>query len=169
MRNDRRIRRMQRADRRSKVPGFNLTALMDIFTILVFFLLVNSSTAEQLPSRKDLVLPESIAERKPEQTVVVMVTRDQILVQGRLVADVEAVLASPERTVPAVSAALQAARDRVLGLTTRAVAGKDQVTIMGDRDTPYRLLRKLMQSCTRVGYTSISLAVMQKSRPGEES
>lgn len=169
MRHERRIKRMQRAGRGRKVPGFNLTALMDIFTILVFFLLVNSSTAEQLPSSKDLVLPESIAERKPEQTVIVMVTRDQILVQGRVVADVEAELASAERTIPAVSAALQAARDRVIGLTTRAVAGKDRVTIMGDRDTPYRLLRKLMQSCTRVGYTGISLAVIQKSRPGEES
>ena len=160
---------MQRGDRQRKIPGFNLTALMDIFTILVFFLLVNSSTAEQLPDRKDLELPESVAERKPEQTVIVMVTRDRVLVQGKPVAEVESVLQSDERVVPAVIAELEAARDKVIGLTTRAVAMKDQVTIMGDRQIPYRLLRKLMQSCTRAGYTSISLAVIQKATQNEES
>lgn len=169
MRRTRRIKRMQRAGKRGRRPGFNLTALMDIFTILVFFLLVNSSTAEQLPDKDNLELPDSFADRKPEQTVIVMVTRDQILVQGKPVAEVEGVLQSEERTVPAVSAALQEARENVIGLTTRAVAQKDKVTIMGDRRIPYRLLRKLMQSCTRVGYTSISLAVLQKARPGEES
>lgn len=163
MKRTRRIQRMQRKGRAGKGAGFNLTALMDIFTILVFFLLVNSSTAEQLPDQKDLQLPESVAERKPEQTVIVMVTEDRILVQGRPVAEVESVLQSGQRTVPAVSAELQAARERVIGLTTRAVAKKDQVTIMGDREIPYRLLRKLMQSCTRAGYTSISLAVIQKA------
>lgn len=169
MRRERRIKRMQRASRGRKAPGFNLTALMDIFTILVFFLLVNSSTAEQLPNRADLELPESIAERKPEQTVIVMVTRDQILVQGRPVATIADVLESDERTVPAVSAQLQQERERVIGVTTRAVAKKDEVTIMADRAIPYRLLRKLMQSCTRVGYTSISLAVIQKATQAEES
>lgn len=169
MRSERRIKRMQKAGRGRKMPGFNLTALMDIFTILVFFLLVNSSTAEQLPNRQDLELPESVAERKPEQTVIVMVTRDRILVQGKPVATVADVLDSDERTVPAVSAQLQEARGRVVGLTTRAVAKKDQVTIMGDREIPYRLLRKLMQSCTRVGYTTISLAVIQKATQAEES
>ncbi len=160
---------MKRASRGRKVPGFNLTALMDIFTILVFFLLVNSSTAEQLPNRQDLELPESIAERKPEQTVIVMITRDRILVQGRPVATVADVLASGERTVPAVSVALQEERERVIGLTTRAVAAKDDVTIMGDREVPYQLLRKLMQSCTRAGYTTISLAVIQKATQNAES
>ena len=167
MRRTRRIKRMQRASRGRKGPGFNLTALMDIFTILVFFLLVNSSTAEQLPDRDNLELPESVAERKPEQTVVVMVTEDQVLVQGTPVAEVEALLQSDQRTVPAVIAQLQRTRENVIGVTTRAVAKKDQVTIMGDRKIPYRLLRKLMQSCTRAGYTSISLAVIQKAQQNE--
>jgi len=169
VRRERRIKRMRQAARGRKQPGFNLTALMDIFTILVFFLLVNSSTAEQLPNRKDLQLPESVAEQKPEQTVIVMVTRDEILVQGRPVATVADALQSDQRTVPAVSAQLQQVRERVIGLTTRAIAGKDQVTIMGDKEIPYRLLRKLMQSCTRVGYTRISLALTQKATQGEES
>jgi biopolymer transport protein ExbD len=160
---------MKQAGRGRKAPGFNLTALMDIFTILVFFLLVNSSTAEQLPNRKDLELPESVAEQKPEQTVIVMVTRDEILVQGQPVSTVADALESGQRTVPAVSAQLQQVRERVIGLTTRSIASKDQVTIMGDKEIPYRLLRKLMQSCTRVGYTRISLALTQKATQGEES
>ena len=163
------MRRMQRASRGRKGPGFNLTALMDIFTILVFFLLVNSSTAEQLPDRDNLQLPESVAEQKPEQTVIVMVTRDRILVQGTPVAEIEQVLASEERSVPAVSAELQAARENVIGMTTRAVARKDEVTIMGDRELPFRVLRKLMQSCSEAGYTKVSLAVIQKAPPDGEA
>jgi len=163
------MKRMSRAHRRNRLPGFNLTALMDIFTILVFFLLVNSSTAEQLPAQKNLVLPESTAETKPEQTVVVMITRDRVLVQGRPVAALADVLDSSQRTVPAVVARLQDVRKHVIGINTKVVARKNEVTIMGDRKTPFRLLRKLMQSCTRAGYTTISLAVIQKAPKKAES
>ena len=63
----------RRHSRGRKMPGFNIISLMDIFTILVFFLLVNSSDVEVLPSAKSIQLPESIAAEKPRETLVVMV------------------------------------------------------------------------------------------------
>ena len=69
--------------RASATVTLNLVSLMDIFTILVFFLLVNSAQVEVLPNAKDLQLPESIAEQKARENVVIMVTADQILVQGQ--------------------------------------------------------------------------------------
>ena len=56
-----RAKRMEKHHKRhGKNVGLNLVSLMDIFTILVFFLLVNSSDVETLPNAKDLQLPESI-------------------------------------------------------------------------------------------------------------
>ena len=80
MKNSRRIKRMSR--NRIRITKMNLTSLMDVFTILVFFLLVNSSEVETLPNARDLQLPESLAEDKARETVVVMIGETDIIVQG---------------------------------------------------------------------------------------
>jgi biopolymer transport protein TolR len=79
----RKAERMQKHHKRHKTGGLNLISLMDIFTILVFFLLVNSQDVETLPNAKDIQLPESYAEEKARENVVILVTDDAILVQGR--------------------------------------------------------------------------------------
>ena len=81
--------------------------MMDIFTILVFFLLVNSSDVEELPSAKDIVLPDSTAEEKAHESVVVLLTDTQVLVQGRAVAEIAAVNASDALIIPALKIALE--------------------------------------------------------------
>ncbi len=66
------IRMDRRHKRHQNVPTINLVSLMDIFTILVFFLLVNSSNTQQPPGNKSIELPESVAEQLPKETLVVM-------------------------------------------------------------------------------------------------
>ena len=84
-----RARRMEKIHKRHKAGGtLNLVSLMDIFTILVFFLLVNSSDVEVLPNAKDIQLPESIAEQKAKETVVILIGEENIIVQGTPVAKV---------------------------------------------------------------------------------
>ncbi len=90
MRNSRRIKRMSR--NRLKITKMNLTSLMDVFTILVFFLLVNSGSVEILDAPKDITLPESRVESKPRETVIITISAEDILVQGTLVAFVDDVL-----------------------------------------------------------------------------
>ena len=91
-----RAKRMERRNAKGKKSvALNLVSLMDIFTILVFFLLVNSGQVETLPNAKDIKLPESIAEQKTRETVVITVTGDDILVQGKAVASVSAVMNQP--------------------------------------------------------------------------
>jgi biopolymer transport protein ExbD len=92
---------MERHHRRSGGrTAINLVSLMDIFTILVFFLLVNSSDGEVLPTLKSVELPESVSEEKPRETVVVMVSGENILVHGKVVASVAQILSQPEATSP---------------------------------------------------------------------
>ncbi|CAN5228144.1 hypothetical protein BH24PSE2_BH24PSE2_17690 [soil metagenome] len=159
MQKSKRAKRMERHQQRHRRGGMlNLVSLMDIFTILVFFLLVSSSEVEVLQNPKSIEIPESIAETRPRETLVVMVTAKDILVQGKPVAAVADALENAGPTVPALSVALEAHR------ADDASGGEDrEITIMGDKSLPYRLLRKVMATCTQADYGHISLAVTQKS------
>jgi len=84
MKTSRRIARMSR--NRRKVPGLNLTSMMDVFTILLFFLMFHSGTSELLQEPKSVSLPDSVVESKPRETVVIVVGRDEVTVQGEVVA-----------------------------------------------------------------------------------
>ncbi len=159
-----RAKRMDKHHARNKnTVALNLVSLMDIFTILVFFLLVNSSEVETLPNAKDLQLPESIAEKKAKETVVILIGEEDILVQGTAIAKVADVLAIKGNDIPALRQALKSQNDRVLRREAQDDIAGREITIMGDRDIPYRLLKKVMATCTESDYGQISLAVLQKS------
>ena len=159
-----RAARMERHHQRHKKGvALNLVSLMDIFTILVFFLLVNSSEVEVLPNAKDLKLPESIAEERARETVVVMVTNDNLLVQGQAVASVSDVMSRDAIVIPELKLALQQQSDRVLRQDAKEDILNREVTIMGDKEIPYKLLKKVMATCTDADYGQLSLAVLQKT------
>ena len=159
-----RAKRMAKHHKRHKgATALNLVSLMDIFTILVFFLLVNSSDVETLPNAKDLQLPESIAEEKAKETVVILIGEEDIIVQGTPVAKVDDVMAIKGNTIPKLKEALLSQNDRVLRREAKDDIAGREVTIMGDKEIPYRLLKKVMATCTESDYGQISLAVLQKS------
>ena len=159
-----RAKRMEKHHSRNKgSAALNLVSLMDIFTILVFFLLVNSSDVETLPNAKDLQLPESIAEEKAKETVVILIGEEDIIVQGTPVAKVADVLRLKGNDIPALREALKSQNDRVLRREAQDDIAGREVTIMGDKEIPYRLLKKVMATCTASDYGQISLAVLQKS------
>ena len=164
MQMSKRAKRMERRNQRGKrTVALNLVSLMDIFTILVFFLLVSSSEVEVLSNPKDIQLPESIAEEKARENVIVMVTGQQILVQGKPVANVDEVMARGDLLIPGLEQALRQQSDRVLRKQAMAEIGDREVTILGDRELPYRLLKRVMASCTAADYGRISLAVIQRA------
>ncbi len=164
MKMSRRALRMERHHKRGRAgAGLNLVSMMDIFTILVFFLLVQSSDVEVLPSAKAVRLPESIAEKSPKQTVVVTVNDQDILVQGKKVASVPDILDVGGDTIDALKTELEYQARRA-----PLAAGKTQrdITILGDKEIPYRLLKKIMITCVRASYENISLAVLKKEAGG---
>lgn len=160
-----RAKRMERHHKRGKLGSatLNLVSLMDIFTILVFFLLVNSSDVEELPNVKNIQLPESIAEAKASESVVILISEEFIIVQGTPVAKVSDVLKLRGNDIPELRQALLSQNDRVLRRESQQDIASREVTIMGDKDIPYRLLKKVMATCTDSEYGKISLAVLQKS------
>ena len=166
MKQSRRAKRMERHYKRNKgAPSFNMVSLMDIFTILVFFLLANSGEGEVLPSTRNIELPESIAEQKPRQNVVIMVTATEILVQGSRVISMNDVENSKGLVIEPLKVALERQNQRRIlqGAADADKAKPLEVTIMGNKTIPYRLLKKVMVTSTEAGFGKISLAVMQKA------
>jgi len=136
---------------------------MDVFTILVLYLLVNQSAVEVIEPPKEITLPDSIVEAKPRQTVVMMVNDDAVLIQGKPVMSFSELLKSKEIALAPVKDALVRLKENVIGVNTRTVASSHEVTIMAHRTVPFKALKTLMSSCTAAGYTKISLAVIQKA------
>jgi biopolymer transport protein ExbD len=161
MKTSRRIARMTRNKR--SLPKLNLTSLMDVFTILVFFLLVNSATVEVLQQPKQITLPDSVVEAKPRETVVIFVGTKEVLVQGVPVARVADIQATDSAEIEPISVRLAELSESVIGLSTQAVAESQEVTVLADKAVPFSVLKKIMATCTGQGYTRVSLAVVQKS------
>jgi len=141
----------------------NLTPLMDVFTVLVFFLMINSASVEILQQPKQITLPESVVEQKPRETVVIFIGTEDVLVQGEPVARVADIRANPQADIEPIRIRLAELRDSVIGLSTQTVAESQEVTVLADKTIPFSVLKKVMATCTAEGYTRVSLAVVQKS------
>ncbi len=155
----------KRAERRSRnqtMVDMNLVSLIDVFTILIFFLLSNSGGVETLPSPKAVLLPESIAETSPRDTVVVVVSATEILVDGRKVASVIDVLAQESDLVEPLKAELELLQSSRQVIRAENEALSKRITIMGDKELPYRLLRKIMVTSARANFSDVSFAVRQR-------
>lgn len=170
MNKSRRAKRMERHHARRKQPAVNLVSLMDIFTILVFFLLVSSSSVQQLPKKKDIHLPTSVATKAPKETLIISITQRNIMVQGREVAVINQVLADVSPLIETLQKELefQASKTTVVKTPDGKIKGK-AVTIMGDENIPYELLRKILATCREANYTQIAFAAMQKAPSSGES
>jgi biopolymer transport protein TolR len=164
MKMSRKAKRMARHHRRNKGHAvINIVSMIDMLTVLVLFLLVNSGNMQNLPSTKSVKLPESIAQKAPKESLVVAVNADDIIAQGRKVASVPEILATDGNLIPGLLDELNHQARRKPNVNPEE--GRD-ITIMGDKHIPYVLMKKIMVTCTKAGYTNISLAVIHKAAKG---
>jgi biopolymer transport protein TolR len=159
-----RARRMMTHHLRNRAEGeLNLIPMIDILSVLVSFLLVYSTEVEVVQNSKSIEIPESIVTAKPRETVVVMLTKDELFVQGERVASVAEVKASPDLVIAPLRDALK--RPRIIG---QKMAEKDlaerEVTVMADKSLPYEVLKKVMSTCTDADFGKISFATLQRDK-----
>ncbi len=161
MRGKKTVKRMQRNhDRAKKQAPFNIVSLMDIFTILVFFLLVNASDPTVLPNAKGIEMPQSMAEKKPRVSVVLMLSKDDISLQGEKVVSSDNISGNKKADVQRLQVALQ---EEMLKVQADVLEGeKKEITIMGDKSVPFSLIKQVMQICSSAGFEQISLSVIQR-------
>ncbi|MBA1445817.1 MAG: biopolymer transporter ExbD [Chromatiales bacterium] len=168
MKMSRRAKRMQRHHKRNRGRGgINLVSLMDIFTILVFFLLVNSSEVQVLPNAKALKLPESSAEQRAKETMVVMLNTEEIRVQGEVVVRLDRLADSTTEVIEPLRQALDERVKIAIPTTGKDAGGIGEITIMADKQVPYSLLKRVMLTCAESEFGNISLAVVRRPEEGE--
>jgi biopolymer transport protein ExbD len=145
----------------------NLIPLIDILSVMVAFLLVYSVDVEVVQNSKGVEIPQSTADALPNQSVVVMITREQLFVQGELVADIEDVERAEDAYIEPLLAVL--ARPMV-GVgdddeSQQAALASREITVVADKSLPYEVVKKVMATCTAAAYGRISLAVIERDRP----
>ena len=150
--------------RRHGASHFALIPFIDMMTILVVFLLAHTAEVDILPNTKSIAIPQSISDRKPSAAVVVMVTKDSVFVDGVLVGTLQEVVANQGPFFAPLKNALMAQNDRSLRGAQQVDIAKREVTIMGDKATPYSVLKKIMLTCSEAEYGKVSFAVVERER-----
>jgi biopolymer transport protein TolR len=159
-----RAKRMLQHQVRNRADAeLNLIPMIDILSVMVSFLLVYATEVEVVQNSKGIDIPQSISEQRPRQTVVVMLTRDDLFVQGERVASINEVRASTNPIIAPLRAALK--RPTLVGaaMTEKQIAERE-ITVMADKTIPYEVLKKVMSTCTDADYGRLSFALLQKEK-----
>ena len=164
MSTSRRQERMSRNDRKPKSTGMMLTSLMDVFTVLVLYLIVNQGSGVDVEPPKRVKLPDSVVETAPRRTLVMAVSDTDVLIQGEVIVKVEDVLASKQDYIDSVRQEMLRIKNLAAEQGDKVVADSTEVTILADRGVPFKVLKKLMSTSSSAGYDKISLAVNQKEK-----
>lgn len=164
MRSPRKMRRIERQyNQGGRAVPINIVSMIDIFAILVFYLLVSIAAVEMRPNDVTLQLPKSSSEQRPQEATQLMVTSKQILVDNHVVMSIEDAAAAPGKFLPALNAQLQSSVELkpiegdVSGSLTRG-----EVNILADKSIQYAVLKKVMATCTEAKFARISLAVVER-------
>ncbi len=162
MRDSRRMKRMERNNKKGDVKslGINLIPMMDVLCVLVFFLLFHSFNST-LPDAQ-IALPASVAETHPRETVAIVVTPEVVMIQGEPVVSTPKLLDDSNGIVYEVQSRLEQLRSIIEASTKTAAESSKEVTLLADKTIPFKVLKKIMSTCTSSGYGMISLAVIEK-------
>lgn len=161
MRRDYQIKRMEARTRASaRIRGVNLIPLLDIFTILLLFFLVQAGDpSETLPVLENLRLPFSQAEQAPHRDLLIAIDGEQVLLEGRPVIRVADVAGAEGDLIQPLADALEGFLREARAAAGSGARLRGEVTIMGDREIPFAVLRRVMYTCAARHFGHISLAV----------
>jgi len=156
MNESRRMKRMERNNRKGDGLGLNLIPMMDILTVLVLFLLFHSFNGE-MPEQR-IELPDSVVETRPRETLAIVVNPEAVMIHGAPVVKTSELYEDRIGTVVQIKERLEEL-EREVGITAPE---SKEITLLADKTIPFKVLKKIMSTCTASGYGRISLAVVQK-------
>ena len=167
MRETRRMKRMERNNRKGEIRGLgiNLIPMMDVLCVLVFFLLFHSFNST-MPDAQ-IALPASVVETKPRETVAIVVSPETVMVQGESVISTPKLLEDSSGIAYEIRARLEQIDRNIIETGAKTFAEGKEVTLLADKTIPFKVLKKIMSTCTASGYGKISLAVVQKEEHKE--
>jgi biopolymer transport protein ExbD len=144
-----------------------ITPLVDMFVIIVLFLIANfSATGEVLMMTKDIQLPEAVNVKEVEMHPVIMVSPKEISVSGTVIARVEDLDKDEYLTIPQLEEKLRDMKKQFEDLHAMAKDDangfKGDINIQGHKAVEFRIIKRVMFSCASAGYNNINFAVMTK-------
>lgn len=146
--------------------SLKLTSMIDMFTILLVFLLKSYSADGQIMTvAQDLRLPESTSQKQPAVMSVIALTTEWLLVDGRPIERLDTIMSSDKMLIAPLEAELQRLRRLSEGMgemSTQMQGFQGNIAIQGDKDITFDLLKRIMLTCGRVGYNNMNLAVLEK-------
>ena len=156
MNESRRMKRMERNNRKGDGLGLNLIPMMDVLTVLVLFLLFHSFNGE-MPEQR-IELPDSVVETRPRETLAIVVNPEAVMIHGAPVVRTSELYEDRIGMVVQIKERLEEL-EREVGITAPE---SKEITLLDDKTIPFKVLKKIMSTCTASGYGRISLAVVQK-------
>lgn len=159
-----RAARQARRRRGGEEPKLNITSMMDMFTIILVFLIKNFSTEGAIVMQADdLTLPKSTIERKAKESLSVRISRNTIIVENSPVLDGEAygrLLRQTEFMITPLYDVLVRYSDEGKKMASASgTAFSGEITIQGDVAIPYSVLTRVMYTCGQAGYPTMNLFV----------
>lgn len=166
---------IRRRNHEPEINFLNITAMMDMMTIILVFLLKSmSSSSASIPQSGDLQMPKSVLSTEASQEgLAIIVSKTQIVVDEAVVCQVPARPAvsieakyKPSPTSLFITPLANAAgtwreRDKMV----RAALGKDatssEAIVIADKDTPYRVLVEVMFTLGQSEFGKFHLMVLQ--------
>ena len=156
----------RRRGKRSSGNGdvkLNITPMMDIFTIILVFLLkIFSAQGQLVTPAEGLTLPTSSTEKRAVEALSVQVLSDQIIVEKKVVLERESY---HQILNDGASILIQPLYDALMKHSEEAKKTSEmygrtfsgQITIHGDSDIPYNYITKIMYTCGQAGFHDIKL------------
>ena len=150
-----------------------ITPLVDMFIIIVIFLLQNfSATGDILYMSKDITLPDATNGKDIELAPVVQISNDSIMLSGEQVAMIADISKDEYWNIPALEEKLRDQKKRFEFIHQSDPAGgfKGDINIQAHKEVPFKAIKRVMYSCNQAGYFNINFAVMMSGGgkgPGE--
>jgi len=154
---------------KSNTVALNLTSMIDMFTILVVFLLKSYSAEGQIVTVSDeMMLPESRSQQPIHLNLEIVVTARAILVDGDPVVAVNETILSQGNPIPELVDRLSDHLEYTRQMRGTTDGEEMKVNIMGDVATPAILLQRVMSSCAQAGYSTQNLTVIKVVEGGND-
>lgn len=159
------------AGKKSTFADLLITPLVDMFVIIVLFLIANfSATGEILMMTKDIQLPEAKNVQEVQMVPVVMVSNEEIVVDGTSVTRLADIDGAEYLNIPALEEKLRELKKKTEDLHSMAGDAdgfKGDINIQGNKEVQFKYIKKVMFSCASAGYGNINFAVLNKGSGGK--
>lgn len=151
--------------------GLNVVNLIDMFIIIIIFLLksYSASTEANITVSPDLQLPTSTTDKEIKEYINIIVKKDAILVDKKVVArinnwQIEGI--NPQDLfIPSLYEELEKKKEKILLIQqyNPNVQFKGEVNIIAHKETPFFVIKKILFTLGKAGFGELKLITQKET------